>query len=138
VTGTQVAALRLALGVLRWRITAGHDNKYIAKHDFSEAWRVAAGPGRSSAFGWFDPREWWSDDEIPWRILRARLALTIRALLRAERGDFGAVQCNECGDRFASDAWAFCQCRDWLRREWGDGVPFRPLWTLARAHGGRT
>jgi hypothetical protein len=75
----------------------------------------------------------------PWRLLRARLALYLRAVLRADRGDFGEWRCDECGVQCYEDS-RYCY------RE-GDGsraLPMEPtrritpLWELAPEHTGTT
>jgi hypothetical protein len=60
------------------------------------------------------------------RLLRARLALVLRAMLRADKGDFGPTEWHGCN----------CSC-DGDRGGW---LPRRitPLWELAPAHGGGT
>jgi hypothetical protein len=64
----------------------------------------------------------WGIDGRGWRLLRARLALYLRALLRADRGDYGPTE------------WLGCSCScDGDRGGW---APRRitPLWALAPAH----
>lgn len=72
----------------------------------------------------------------PWRMTRARLALCLRAVLRADRGDCGPKRkrCPACGWRegIASEALtdAMRDCDEWPRDEWR---PYRPLWEQAPA-----
>jgi hypothetical protein len=67
-----------------------------------------------------------SSAESARRLLRARLALVLRAMLRADKGDFGPTEWHGCN----------CSC-DGDRGGW---LPRRitPLWELAPAHGGGT
>jgi hypothetical protein len=71
------------------------------------------------------------------RLLRARLALALRVLLRADAGDFGALECDGCDAResltYLSSRAAWCnECRMWTEAI----APVRPLWGAARPHGG--
>ena len=71
------------------------------------------------------------------RLLNARIALLLRAMLRADRGDFGPWRCGECGGE--------CERRDDHCYRIGEGelaIPMtptrriRPIWEIAPAHGG--
>lgn len=75
----------------------------------------------------------------PWidpRLLRARLALLLRVLLRADAGDFGEVACERCGSvgdgtHERGEACGAC----WVRYgTWSSYRPRRytPLWDAAR------
>lgn len=75
-TGTERAAMRLALGLLRDG-TFGDIVTDILWHG-----------GHHALVDAFDAAGD-DDDEVPRRILRARLALYLRAVLRADAGDMG-------------------------------------------------
>lgn len=73
------------------------------------------------------------------RVLRARLALVLRAVLRMERSDFGRLgyRCTRCTWRHRSPARSadFCDCDAPIEAvRW----PMRPLWEDAPPHDGRT
>jgi hypothetical protein len=69
------------------------------------------------------------------RIVRARLALALRVLLRADAGDFGALEC-DCGEpretlTYVGHSMAWCnECRTWTDLV----APVRPLWESAPPH----
>lgn len=62
------------------------------------------------------------------RVLRARLALLLRALIRADAGDFGRTWCVPCGEHNP----AGCECWDEGRDLGPRSRRITPLWTLAR------
>lgn len=80
-------------------------------------------------------RATYGDDEehVEPRMLRARLALAIRAILRADRGDCGRARCSGCRCVTRNNAaivrgWCSC-CEE--RAEWRrDRIT--PLWERAR------
>jgi hypothetical protein len=92
-----------------------------------------------------------SSAESARRLLRARLALVLRAMLRADKGDYGEIACTGCGD---SDSYhrPGDGCRDCWIEHWQltgqiisdnerpryERVRIAPLWERAPAHDGRT
>ena len=64
------------------------------------------------------------------RLLRARLALALRVLLRADAGDFGpAAYVDSLGRSFAyGDVWPASLAITFKR------LPVRPLWEAAKPH----
>lgn len=70
-----------------------------------------------------------------WRLLRARLALLLRAMLRADAGDFGPCVCRDCGHAYRPGPWERCEagterwhgCRGVHRR-------ITPAWERAPRH----
>lgn len=85
------AAMVLAYEALRLgHLGAAMD---ILGHGDEEAYRLRV--VARSEFDWvcFDRRE------RSYRLLRARLALLLRVLLRADAGDYGEVTCERCGNR---------------------------------------
>jgi hypothetical protein len=121
------AAMQLALETLRgWR---GH----VAIEGAHDALRLADGAAldighavRRELLHAYDLAEIRRPDWVACRarLLRARLALYLRAVLRAERGDFGPT------------VWLGCTCAcdgdngGWTHRR------ITPLWERAAAHGG--
>jgi hypothetical protein len=76
---------------------------------------------------------------MPARLLRARLALYLRALLRADVGDLGPLWCNTCGWLGAGTYMAGDRCgscRRYAHGPIGEYGPRRitPLWERAKAH----
>ena len=82
------------------------------------------------------------------RLLHARLALYLRALLRADAGDCGKWHCPKCGSRWlvredydeedGRRMWWCGKERLWRFYDDCDSVPvrsYRPLWERARRHG---
>jgi len=67
---------------------------------------------------------------VPARILRARLALAIRAILRADRGDFGPSERRDVRFR---DPWFENPPAGWLPAfgHWYRRIPYTPLWERA-------
>lgn len=144
-TGTERAALRLALGVLRR--TRGIAGAPWAVNEATGVLWTGAGVlalGRLASrsltlcyTGARDSRTTTSD-----RLVRARLALYLRAVLRAEAGDCGPVRCERCagigdGTHGRGDlcGWCWQQCREPIGRYGWRRI--RPLWERARAHEGR-
>ncbi len=147
-TGTERAALRLALGVLRgggggsrWAVRGARS--IIGGHHFgadgagSETY--AGQPALADAIGA-------AIKTVPYRILRARLALYLRAVLRAERGERGLFWWASTDSREFDRKGRFTgpyvtrriRVRD--RHEPGafrDYSPARPLWLDAPEHRGR-
>lgn len=113
-TGTQRAAMRLALGLARRDVLDGPGWSPWAS-DLAAMLEVLARGG-------IDVPAW---DGVGKRRWRARLALYLRARLRAERGDYGPTEWHGRS----------CFC-DGERDGW---MPRRivPLWELAGATGGR-
>lgn len=75
----------------------------------------------------------------PWaveaRLERARYALTMRALLRADAGDYGALRCPLCG---SPGTVAFGQCFAGAHAIVGLGRRIDAMWSLAPAAGTAT
>jgi hypothetical protein len=73
------------------------------------------------------------------RLLRARLALVLRAMLRADAGDYGPRMCRDCGGPYPRGVWEPCRAGT---EHWhgcrGVAAAYTPLWELAPAHDGRT
>lgn len=156
-----VAAMRLALECLRWHPLPDDDEAAEAIDSAADALRLPR--------WWFDghargvARELPYDLDVPPRILRARLALALRVLLRADAGDFGwpgyekcdgfeVHECRSCGVRweaYFSPAYHHGLARkaqyDEMRaheEQRGHTVAktrrVRPLWERAPAHDGTT
>lgn len=85
----------------------------------------------------------------PARLLRARLALLLRALLRSDAGDFGPVECSECGhggyhlpsgEALVGSRCHVCELEAWqVTGEICAGPRherrrYRPLWEQAPSH----
>ncbi len=91
-TGTGLALERAALGILRWSVrnhTRGSETGKAVAAWFALKWVN----GMPFVGAWtrvrFDMPPVEEQTDRSTRILRARLALAIRAMLRAERGDMG-------------------------------------------------
>lgn len=96
VTGTERAALRLALGVLR----SGHHGQA-----FDRARNALAVSGATAGLA-LQVRDAFISEPFPEvRILRARLALYIRAVLRAEAGWEQMEHSGRCEDWSKTGAW---------------------------------
>ena len=108
------AAMRLALEVLRrggW--TCIRDVRLVLVH--GDAARELAA---------HVPAAQWSPGDRIARLLRARLALYLRALLRADAGDYGRAWCSLCGPRCPG----VCECWDMGRRLGPRTRRYTPLW----------
>ena len=69
------------------------------------------------------------------RLLRARLALYLRALLRADRGDFGTrARCGWCNGTGCPAEDPRCSCCEHCDNGAIRRAPWRPLWELASPH----
>lgn len=141
-TGTERAALRLALGVLR----GTDDGSYGTRTAKMLLW--VGGSDLWDALDPFFDRDGHIVGVLP-RILRARLALFIRALLRAERGGGpwtcplhrGSCVVVEPREDFVGHEWWCSRCRKWSPVTSGHepvrvASIARPLWTQARRHEG--
>lgn len=142
-TGTQRAAARLALGVLRQIVIRAGDRRRRRRVAWGSE-RYHDGLLASSAAMLHDVL-WCSTGRIvyvgspPTRIEAARLALYLRALLRADAVSLGREWPVPSGrrcrnvmhrhDEHGRCAMAACRCWDVTRR-------ITPLWELAPAHGG--
>lgn len=138
-TGTTRAALRLALGVLR--ASAGTDAAWLFfACDVLDRGPGGAGLGAAALAACRSRRE---TDSAPlaWRLARARLALYLRAVLRAERGDFGTRCCGVCRGPLRRDVgceaplWGLGWCAR-HKVQHSDPAPNRasiavPLWSQA-------
>lgn len=129
VTRAEVAALTLALHVLRASVMAPGNPRTTAANALSRAWSLP-----TEAASWPCWLAWDAQCREPYptyRLLRARLALYLRAVLRAERGE----------------PWNGYVLRHW-RPEWPEEVRMphwkrdtytlvrlaRPLWLDAPEH----
>ena len=119
------AACVLALECLRLVTSREWDDTYNA---ISEAFDVLAKGGPFCAT--FYPEVHYAKRRTEPRRLRARICLYLRALLRADRGDFGPLRCRSC--RAPSPSY-ICS-----RRYFGDERPhtvrrqrITPIWYLA-------
>lgn len=139
-TQTEVAALRLALGVLRQAILDWPRSDY-AISSIDDAHVRSRAPAAAAAWqASFDlARRTNKVDE--YRRVRARLALYLRAVLRAERGDVGRWWVGERrfreftrGGDFTGGTYA-----EWSRsaRASPGARLARPLWLSAPPHGGK-
>lgn len=80
------------------------------------------------------------DSGVRLRLLRARLALALRVLLRADAGDYGPrwERCDGCGYD-SRDRWAVeWRLRGNCRRSPVTSRSYAPLWDLAARRGGAT
>jgi hypothetical protein len=123
------AAMQLALEVLR------NHRRFPAVGLGQAADVLGYGPPRLEE--WAAPARWSNRSPRSARLLRARLALYLRAVLRADAGHYVEWRCSVCGEEAYASA-RFCY-RD------GDGpnaIPMEPhrritpLWERAAAHGG--
>lgn len=151
-TRTERAAAELALGVLRRscvesapRDEHGRERTFGAREaavrvavvrDARDVLMVARGSARWIAW---DARAACEAGHAADSV-RARLALYLRALLRADRGDFGrgGMVCYACGSLRDNTHCACCAtrrgervCSCWGKWRWVDVLPIRPLWQIA-------
>lgn len=143
-TRRERAAMQLALEVIR--LDVGR-----AEHAPVEAWLSLSGASSALRMGeartvlpvpfapLLPPGWTLTDDSGPIRLIRARLALYLRARLRADRGDCGRAWCPGCERRVPLHHVSARHCltvhggrRTRLSRR------ITPLWQLAPEHDGRT
>jgi hypothetical protein len=136
VTRRDRAAMVYAAELLRGDCTDSAVRVLESEHIFGGALSEAASwviePRRASVY------------ERRKRLLRARLALLLRALLRADAGDYGRLRCH-CGNPVVTETsdkigggvheCFWCpRCREWrICGEWPRRT-CRPLWERAPSH----
>lgn len=134
-TGTERASLRLALGVLRDRRRDDESALACARAALRAAFLGAISRPLDEAWTgspWCAP--------VPCRVLIARLALYLRAVLRAERGDCGPWRCRGCGETVTDHA-LLTRCYAVTDDGRATLVPvmreIRPLWQAPGVRGAR-